>query len=89
MVITKDKLKIQILENNHEVRTTRCTPSPIVSRFLLSRQVLPIYKRDLEDVSKAHEVALVRFDTYADLLPPKDVQADEAETLHNLAKYDR
>jgi hypothetical protein len=32
-------------------------------------------------------VALVRFDAYADFLVPKDVQADEIETIDNLLEY--
>lgn len=32
-------------------------------------------------------MALVRFDSFANLLVPKDVQADEIETLNNLLEY--
>ena len=32
-------------------------------------------------------MALVRFDSFANLLVPKDVQADEIETLDNLLEY--
>lgn len=35
------------------------------------------------------DVALVRFDSFANLLVPKDVQADEIETLNNLLEYAR
>ncbi|CAF0828878.1 unnamed protein product [Adineta ricciae] len=64
MVYTKDKLKIKILENNHEV--------------------LPILIHDFGENIKPDEIALVRFDTYADLLVPKDVKADEIETLDHI-----
>ncbi|UJR35835.1 hypothetical protein I4U23_028581 [Adineta vaga] len=64
MVYTKDKLKIKILENNHEV--------------------LPIINHDFGDNIKSDEFALIRFDTYADLLVPKDVQADEIDTLDHI-----
>jgi len=32
-------------------------------------------------------VALIRFDSFANLLVPKDVQADEIETLNHLVEY--
>ncbi len=33
-------------------------------------------------------MALIRFDSFADFLVPKDVQADEIETLNHLIEYD-
>jgi len=48
-------------------------------------QVLPILIRDIgKNLTSGEDIALVRFDTYADLLVPKDVQADEIETLDHL-----
>jgi hypothetical protein len=48
-------------------------------------QVLPILIRDIgKHFSPGEDIALVRFDTYADLLVPKDVQADEITTLDHL-----
>ncbi len=32
-------------------------------------------------------MALIRFDSFANLLVPKDVQADEIETLNHLVEY--
>ncbi len=50
-------------------------------------QVLPILIRDIGVNLKAGEdVALIRFDSFANLLVPKDVQADEIETLDNLVE---
>lgn len=44
-------------------------------------EVLPIILRQFEI---GEDVALVRFDSFADLLVPKDIQADEIETLNHL-----
>ena len=50
-------------------------------------QVLPIIIDDIGEGFKSREdVALVRFDTFADFLVPKDVQADEIETLDHLGE---
>jgi len=47
-----------------------------------------IFIRDIGVNLKSQEdVALVRFDSYADLLVPKNVQANEIETLDHLAEY--
>ncbi len=90
MVIIKDKLKIKIVENNNEVRS-------ICEYFLFYYyikmfifQVLPILIRDIgENLKPGEDVALVRFDTYADFLTPKDIQADEIATLDHLVKYEK
>lgn len=47
-------------------------------------KVLPILIHDFGENIKPDEIALVRFDTYADLLVPKDVKADEIETLDHI-----
>lgn len=50
-----------------------------------NNEVLPILIRDVGvDFKTGEDVALVRFDTYADFLVPKDVPADELETLDHL-----
>ncbi|UJR10188.1 hypothetical protein I4U23_014403 [Adineta vaga] len=50
-----------------------------------NNEVLPILIRDIGINLKAGEdVALVRFDSYADLLVPKKVKADEIQTLDHL-----
>ncbi len=47
-----------------------------------------IFIRDIGVNLKSQEdAALVRFDSYADLLVPKNVQANEIETLDHLAEY--
>ncbi len=51
-------------------------------------QLFSIFIRDIGVNLKSQEdVALVRFDSYADLLVPKNVQANEIETLDHLAEY--
>jgi hypothetical protein len=50
-----------------------------------NNELLPILIRDVgKNLTPGEDIALVRFDTYADLLVPKDVQADEIETLDHL-----
>jgi hypothetical protein len=50
-----------------------------------NNEVLPILIRDIgKNLTSGEDIALVRFDTYADFLVPKDVQADEIETLAHL-----
>lgn len=84
MVITKDKLKVKILENNNEVRSDEKMQTYSFLRF----QVLPILIRDIgKHLTPDEDIVLVRFDTYANLLVPKDVQADEIETLDHLIEY--
>ena len=54
--------------------------------FLL--QVFPILIRDIGvNLKLGEDVALVRFDSYADLLVPKKIQADEIQTLDRLVEY--
>lgn len=54
---------------------------------MLSFKVLPIFLRDIGENFKAGEdVALVRFDAYADFLVPNDVQADEMDNIDHLAE---
>ncbi|CAF1441275.1 unnamed protein product [Rotaria sordida] len=51
-----------------------------------NNEVLPIIIRDIGvNFKSGEDIALFRFDSYADLLVPKDVQADEIETLNHLA----
>ncbi len=51
-------------------------------------KVLPILIRDIgKNLNPGEDIALVRFDTYADFLVPKDVQADEIQTLDHLIEY--
>ena len=87
MVVIKDKLKLKIVENNSEV-------GAIVFLYLanasicFSFKVLPIFIRDIgEKLKPGEDVALVRFDTYADFLVPNDVQADEMDTIDHLVEY--
>jgi hypothetical protein len=85
MVIIKDKLKIKIVENNNEVRFISIF---FILNFNIHFKVLPILIRDIgKNLSPGEDIALVRFDTYADFLVPKDVQADEIETLDHLIEY--
>ncbi|CAF3354506.1 unnamed protein product [Rotaria socialis] len=50
-----------------------------------NNEVLPILIRDIGvNLRSGEDVALVRFDSYADLLAPKDVKADEIGTLNHL-----
>lgn len=51
---------------------------------------MSIFLRDIgENLKAGEDVALVRFDTYADFLVPNDVQADEMENVDNLAEFVR
>ncbi len=84
MVGIKDKLKIEILEHNNEVRFDL-----MIGYKLFLIQLLPILIRDIGvDLKSGEDVALIRFDSFADFLVPKDVQADEIETLNHLIEYD-
>ncbi|CAF2480843.1 unnamed protein product [Rotaria sp. Silwood2] len=50
-----------------------------------NNEVFPILIRDIgENLKVGEDVALVRFDTYADFLVPRNVQADEIQTLNHL-----
>ncbi|CAF0916119.1 unnamed protein product [Adineta steineri] len=50
-----------------------------------NNEALPIYINDIgENLKSDEDIALIRFDTYADFLVPKNVQADEIETLDHL-----
>lgn len=55
---------------------------------LILFQVLPILIRDIgASLKLGEDVALLRFDSFADLLTPKHVQADEIGTLTRLVEY--
>ncbi|CAF3911652.1 unnamed protein product [Rotaria sp. Silwood2] len=50
-----------------------------------NNEVLPIIIRDIGvHLKSGEDIALLRFDSYADLLVPKGVQADEIETSNHL-----
>ena len=85
MVIIKDKLKIKIVENHNEVRWFFLNIKILI--FILFK-VLPILIRDIgKNLNPGEDIALLRFDTYADFLVPKNVQANEIETLDHLIEY--
>ena len=83
MVIIKDKLKIKILENNKEVRLKFNSYIYIYILIYLFK-LLPILLNDIGE-----DFALVRFDAYADFLLPKDVQADEVQTIDAVIEYEK
>ncbi|CAF0862940.1 unnamed protein product [Rotaria sordida] len=50
-----------------------------------NNEVLPILLRDIgENLKVGEDIALVRFDAYADFLVPRNIQADEVQTLNHL-----
>ncbi|CAF3773051.1 unnamed protein product [Rotaria socialis] len=50
-----------------------------------NNEILPLLIRNIgENLKAGEDVALVRFDAYADFLAPKAIQADEIQTLNNL-----
>ncbi|CAF3416684.1 unnamed protein product [Rotaria sp. Silwood1] len=50
-----------------------------------NNEILPIIIRDIgENLKVGEDVALVRFDAYADFLVPRNIQADEIQTLTHL-----
>ncbi|CAF1530815.1 unnamed protein product [Adineta ricciae] len=52
-----------------------------------NNEVLPILIRDIGvNFKEGEDIALVRFDSYADLLTPKKVKADEIQTLDHLVE---
>ena len=56
--------------------------------FIVFSKVLPILIRDIGvNFKEGEDIALVRFDSYADLLTPKKVKADEIQTLDHLVEY--
>jgi hypothetical protein len=84
MVVIKDKLKVKIIEHHNEVRVFFIVYLIIMFIF----KILPILIRDYgQNLKPGENIALVRFDTYANILVPKDIQADEIETLDHLVEY--
>lgn len=52
-----------------------------------NNEVLPILINDIgKDLNDNEDIALVRFDTFPDLLVPKTLQADEIQTLDHLVE---
>lgn len=86
MVGIRDQLKVEIVEHSNEVSEKAIDERRGKSRCSL--QVFPILIRDIgTSLKPGEDVALVRFDSFADLLVPKDIKADEIQTLNHLVEY--
>ena len=89
MTIIKDKLKVKILDNNNEVSSNLVFLVNIKYEYLFSK-ILSILINSFDESLKAEDdIALVRFDAYADFLVPKHIQADEIQTFDHLVKYEK
>lgn len=87
MVGIRDKLKVEIVEHNNEVRKDVFRQRTLFIWRVFFCKVLPILIRDIgNNLKEGEDVALVRFDSYADLLTPKKVKADEIQTLDHLVE---